>query len=128
MDPQKATQRMMAAGALLVAGVGLLGVSMVMKKVQGALMGEPRDESAAVAEAPQAEAAPQPGVIHVNPGDPLPPATPLPRPEPRAQPRPPVAAQGEPPPAEGRDPGTMSRGELIDEVTRLRAKVAELSK
>ena len=125
MDPQKASQRMMAAGALLVAGVGLLGVSVVMKKVTGALNGEPRDESAAVAEAQPAEAQPQPGVIHVNPGDPLPPATPLPRP---AQPRPPEAAQGEPPPAEGRDPGTLTRGELIDEVTRLRAKVAELSK
>ena len=116
MNSGQAAQRAVAAGALLVTGGMLLFLARVTKSTQAVFDGEPQDAPAAeVAKAPPSTKPPAPGVIHLNEGDPLPPATPLARPAANA-------------PAGGgaRNPVEMSREELTQEVISLRARLAHM--
>ena len=110
----RALQRMMVAGGLVVAGGFLLLMGRVAKSTSDALQGQ-APTSEAVAPAPASatppKAATPSGVIHIQEGDPLPPATPL-GPGRSA----PAAAQP--------SPTDMSRDELMHEVAVLRARVA----
>ncbi len=114
MKSGQAMQRAMAAGALLFAGALLLFLARVTKATKAALEGEaPEAPTEQVAPAPKA--VPAPGVIHVQEGDPLPPATPLPRPGASTP-----TAPGQ------RSPAEMTREELIREVASLRGQLARM--
>jgi hypothetical protein len=116
MNSGQAMQRAMAAGALLFAGGLLLFMAKVTKVTKAVFEGEAPDApTEQVAPAPPKAAATAPGVIHVQEGDPLPPATPLPRPGAS-----PPASTGE------RSPAEMTREELIREVASLRGQVARM--
>ena len=116
MKSGQAMQRAMAAGALLFAGALLLFLAKVTKVTKAVFEGEAPDAPAEqVAPAPPKAAAPAPGVIHVQEGDPLPPATPLPRSGASSS-----SATGE------RSPAEMTREELIREVASLRGQVARM--
>jgi hypothetical protein len=111
----------MAAGALLIVGLMMAALSTMVKSTRDALEGRSLPE----ASAPKIPTATSPSktsgrsdVIHVEEGDPLPAATPLPRPNSDA-----TSAQAQ---VSHKNPNDMSRAELIDEVTELRVRVTSL--
>jgi hypothetical protein len=117
----RGAQRAMLAVGLLMAGGVLFALSTVAKGVNNAFGGvsSPSEPEAPVKAAPKPD--PVTGVIHVEDGDPLPPATPISK---RARPAPPPAPAAAP--GAGRSPAEMSHDELVAEVNALRAQVANL--
>jgi hypothetical protein len=115
MDSQKTARRMMLAGGFMVAGLVMLGITRLGGSASQALEGGeeiPRPAEAKPRSGPAAN-----GTIHLEPGDPFPPATPIKPPSANAAQGPdqPIAPSDQP-----------SREELIHQVIALHARVAAL--